>query len=283
MGLREYWLWIIALQFVLQSLILILLLLALARRSGDCQTRSIILRVLAITLATVLLEAWLTWSLGWIILVPILGVTVLVLMNASWGALWSSCIAVAFCGGFFACLTLDFWEFSPAQLRVLREEREARKQRSVARYQQVAGELDRIAPKDKAPSRSTPPSTPGLIPTPTPQVTPAPAPALNLESRAPLADRLVTAEREPKPVEPFSTDIDWRVARSLVEYRGSVSVLDGERVLHINGRLLRRQDVLKVICHGTVYRWFIVKGDTHTLDLKRLNSCSMSGLAGSAR
>jgi len=272
-------LWIIAGQFLLQSLVLILLLLALARRRGNCEARPIILKVLAITLATVLLESWLTWSLGWMILVPILGVTVLVLMNASWEALWASCIAVSVCGGFFASMTLDFAELTPKHLRELQAERDARKARAVARYQQVAGELDRIAPQaDLNPTAAPSLSKPAAAAEPDTKKR-TPPPPLNLESRLSLTDRLAASGIQPEPPPASLRDEienGWRIARSLVEYNGVVGSGDGDQILHINDKLYHRHDVLKIICHGTVYRWFIVKGDTYSLDLKRLTSCSAS-------
>ncbi len=280
MGLKEYWLWIIAAQFLLQSLVLFLLLLSLAPRGGDRRARPMVLKALAITLATVLLESWLTWSLGWIILVPILGVTVLVMMNASWESLWCSCIAVSLFGGFFACLTLDFSEITPRHLREMQAEREARKARAVVRYQQVAGELDRIAPQATPSETSAAPAP--VKPPEAADATPAvkeTAPPLHLESRLSLADRLAADGIAPAPLPAAKREAiekGWRIARSLVDYNGVVGSGEGDQVLLINKRLYRRHFVLKIICQGTVYRWFIVKGDTYSLDLKRLSSCSAS-------
>jgi hypothetical protein len=259
MGLRHYWLFIIAAQFVLQALVLTMLLLSLARRRGNCQARPVILKVL-----------------GWVVLVPILGVTVLVLMNASWEALWSSCIAVSLCGGFFACLTLDSSELTPRHLRELDAERAARKARTVARYQKIAGELDRIAPQVKPQPRPAP-GAPVEPETPVRAAAGKPAAPLHLESRIPLADRM-----PPEPVatvNPVRVDIDWRIARSLIKYEGSVRDDKGDQVLLINGKLYQQHDVMKAICNGTAYHWFIVKGDPDSLDLKRLNSCSLSAPA----
>jgi hypothetical protein len=284
-GLKELWPHLLAGQFVLQSLVLALLLVSIARRGGVPRMRPIVLKVLAITLSTVLIELLLTWRIGWLILVPILGVTVLVLMNASWTALWTSCLAVAACGAFFAALTLDFGEFTVTRQLERKAARAARKKRVVARYQQVAGELDHIGPKRRSspeppPSPAAPPPAPPIAAAapPSPAAVPEtvarqqPTPSLNLESRIPLADRVLPNALDEEDPTTTQSEVDWLVARSHVHYRGRVNSDEGEQVLHINGRLYAQHDVLSIIRHGVVYRWFIVRGDAFALDLKRLNT-----------
>ena len=283
MGLRNYWIWFVALQFVLQSFILLVLLLAAARRRGDYQTRPIVLKVLVITLATVLLQSWLVWSVGWVVVIPLLGVTVLVLMDASWGALWSACAAVSVCGLFFALLTLDYSELTPDHMEQLRAKRDARKAAAVARYQHLAGDIDKIAPHqdDEGAVPGEAEDEPDETIAPSREADPADAaasaPALNLESRLPLADRLIAqgiTPQQPAPPPDEAAERNWRIARSLVHYRGSVGSPRGKQVFLINGRLYDKHDTLKIVCDGTIYRWFIVGGDTNNLELKRLDTRS---------
>lgn len=281
MGLREYWIWIVAVQFVLQAFVLMMLLISFAIRRGEHRTRPIVLKVLIITLATVLLESWLVWSVGWVIVIPLLGVTVLVLMDASWESLWAACIAVSVCGGFFALLTLDFSEFTPDHVAQIRTARDARKAAAVARYQHLVTEIDNIAPQTGAkqppsadPTNDVPVSAAAPEP---PQPPPAAQQTLNLESRIPLADRLIAQGIAPASADgaaPDAAERGWKIARSLVCYRGGVGAPGGKQTFLINGRIYDKHDTLKIICHGTVYQWFVCGGDAHRLQLKRLHAYS---------
>jgi len=270
MGLDHLQPYFLAAQFVLQALLLMLLLTAIGRRAEEGRIGHRLLKAVGISLATVLLEAWLLRRIGWMVLIPAVALPVLVFMNASWSAMWSSCVAVLLFSASSALLTLDFGEMSRERLEARRLDQRRRKKVRVARYQQVAGEIDEIA--EAGQEKPTPePAPPPLAPEPPPP--PAGTPPAPAEP--PPAEE--TVPPQPAPAEPSApgppprSEADWHAARAMVSYRGQVA-RGGRRLAHINGRIYEEYDLLSVILEGVVYRWLIVGIRQFKVDLQRLDA-----------
>jgi len=241
MGFGELEPYFLAVQFVLQWLILMVLVSSAARREGEFEIRKWILQTLAICLGTVLIESWLAHEVAWLILLPALGLTALVLINASWTAMWSSCTVVIIFCGLFIGLTLDFREARRQKAIVQAEEEAARQQKAAdpIRYQQIATSLSELPGKKKI--REPQPENP-VTGTTTTQV-------------AVLEDAL---EIEPEPVVPLVTT-NWVAARESLEFGGRAVSGDATNVAYNNHQLKQVGDVVIATHDEFKYIW-LVKG-----------------------
>ena len=249
MGLGTLGLYLLAGQFVLQMLALVLVL-GSSQRPDDAApgVGAVIGKALVVTISTIMLQVWLSERIGWLVIAPALFTTVVVLTSGSWKALWSSCLIVAVSCSLFTLLMGFLAEDTGTGEHATETAREKEIAPAPVRYQQIAEAIDDISGKANVATPVAEVDTPDVL------------------------------HKQPPPVEDTTDDaLDeteqlWRAARGSVQFRGSMSVAGHGPVYHINDAIYHKNDVLQVTHEGMVYRWLVKGGSSRSVDLEPLDA-----------
>jgi len=241
------WFSLLAGQFVFQLLLLIAVLSHACKHDEDAHMRSVFVRAFTITLCTVLFEAWLFKQHGGLVIVPSVGITALVLMNANWKAMWTSCL----------CVLLSSATFILIAFAVTPRDTEA---------PDINGIEEADAPAARQQVSVNPnPAEPSVSEAPQLSTPPADLRAAQHDGSAPKHTGILKGGKWSR-----TDEQRWQKARSTVKFQGSIRARTKEPVLHINGNVYRIGDVLEITHEGFSFRWIILNDRGGSLDLKRL-------------
>lgn len=291
MGLRHLEWYLLLLQFGCQITILFALLLSASRRGSMSSVRGPVLHVLGIALGCVLVEKWLSAKLGFLVVVPVLGLTVLVLRNASWQALWTSCVAVTTFALAYQMAVLDLGAVLEARQRTRAEAtRKASQPPPVIRYEQIAGELGFAGPKlPRRLGQET--QSVAMVTATNPIVAGAERVALATCTTG-LATGVVTSvvavrtnawlvlgaaspgtnAPMPMPPPPPPRKPDWRGAKAKLIFGGEIVQHGGKRLTQINGRLYEEGESLSTTHAGFHHVWRVVAVQPHDVTLEEVQA-----------
>ena len=243
---------LLAVQLVVQTGALVVLLRRAGKEENQLSVFGAFLRAFVISLGSVILEFWLHESLGVWVVVMVLGMPVMVLMRQDWAIMRYACVVTIGLSMTVLLLAADFDSWFMARFRV--EVEEAGKDASGMSYAQIANKLDFSGARLARP--------PEVIQPPGPTGTAVLA-AANLVS--------VTTNTEPSASAPDGAQAvtsgpvpDWDAARREIRFGGRMRRGGGQIVALVNDEVCATNDVFTTRCGLFAYRWRvnrILQGD----------------------